>query len=174
MKKLAAAGVNVVNVSPCRDDAPAFLDPTWIAIRPNTDTAMMLALAHTLITENLHDADFLENYCEGFERVKPYLMGDTDGQPKDADWAAAITGLDADVLRKLARQMASGRTMMSATWSLQRGDHGEQPFWALDPARECSWPYWKARRRLHVWLWLDRWHGQCTAFVSATLDECGP
>jgi biotin/methionine sulfoxide reductase len=131
MKKLASAGVNVVNVSPCRDDAPEFLDPTWIAIRPNTDTSMMLALAHTLITEDLHDAEFLKNCCEGFERVKPYLMGDTDGQPKDADWAAAITGLDADLLRKLARQMASGRTMMSATWSLQRGDHGEQPFWAL-------------------------------------------
>ena len=64
MKRLSAAGVNVVNVSPCRDDAPEFLNPLWIAIRPNTDTAMMLALAHTLIVEDLHDADFLEKYCE--------------------------------------------------------------------------------------------------------------
>ncbi|MBK17800.1 MAG: Asp-tRNA(Asn)/Glu-tRNA(Gln) amidotransferase GatCAB subunit C [Rhodospirillaceae bacterium] len=131
MKKIAAAGVNVVNVSPCRDDAAEFLNPTWLAIRPNTDTAMMLALSHTLITENLHDPDFLEKYCEGADRVLPYVMGESDGVPKDAEWAAAITEIDADTIRSLARQIASGRTMMSATWSLQRADHGEQPYWAL-------------------------------------------
>ena len=58
-------------------------------------------------------------------------MGETDGQPKDADWAAAITGVPADTIRALARRMAADRTMMTASWSLQRADHGEQPYWAL-------------------------------------------
>ena len=66
--------------------------PEWIPIRPDTDTAMLLALAHTLVSEGLHDADFLASYCTGFERVRALLMGETDGQPKDADWAAPITG----------------------------------------------------------------------------------
>ena len=131
MKELAEANVRVINISPCRDDASAFLKPQWLAIRPNTDTALMLALSHTLIAENLHDPKFLETYCEGAERVVPYIMGKTDGQPKDADWAAGITEIDAEEIRNLARQMASGRTMVSATWSLQRADHGEQPYWAL-------------------------------------------
>ena len=131
MQAIAAAGVEVVNIGPCRDDVPAFLEARWIAPRPGTDTALMLALSHTLIAEGLHDADFLARYCTGFERVKPYLMGEADGQAKDADWAAAIAGIDAGSIRDLARRMAATRTMLSATWSLQRGDHGEQPFWAL-------------------------------------------
>ena len=46
-------------------------------------------------------------YCAGFERVLPYLLGETDGQPKDADWAAAITGVPAETIRALARRMAA-------------------------------------------------------------------
>ena len=56
-------------------------------------------------------------------------MGDDDGQPKDADWAARITGIDAETIRELARRMAATRTMITTTWSLQRADHGEQPIW---------------------------------------------
>ena len=69
--------------------------PEWIAIRPGTDTAMLLALTHTLITESLHDQEFLARYCTGFDRVQSYVMGETDGQPTDADWAAAISGVAA-------------------------------------------------------------------------------
>lgn len=55
LKSLASAGVEVVNVSPIREDGPSVLGPDWLRIRPNTDTAMLLALAHTLIAENRHD-----------------------------------------------------------------------------------------------------------------------
>src|SRR5665213_3293939 len=98
---------------------------------------MILALTHTLIAEGLHDAAFLASHCTGFERVRPYLMGDSDGQPKDADWAAAITSVPADRIRALARQMAAERTMLTASWSLQRADHGEQPYWALVLLAAC-------------------------------------
>jgi biotin/methionine sulfoxide reductase len=113
---LARAGVAVVNVSPIREDGPVAVAPEWIAIRPGTDTAMLLALTHTLIANRLHDADFLARYCTGFERVRAYVMGENDGRPKDADWAAAITGISADTIRALARRMAANRTMISASW----------------------------------------------------------
>src|SRR5215470_9210534 len=131
MAALARAGVEVVNVSPVRDDGPAAAKATWVPIRPNTDTAMLLALTHTLIAEGLHDQDFLARHCTGFERVLPYLMGERDGAPKDATWASAITGVSADTIRTLARRMAASRTMISASWSLQRADHGEQVYWAV-------------------------------------------
>jgi len=131
MAELGRAGVEVVNVSPIRDDGPAAANATWLPIRPNTDTAMLLALAHTLVAEGLHDEAFLARYCTGFERMRPYLMGERDGQPKDADWAAAITGVAAETIRTLARRMAATRTMISASWSLQRADHGEQVYWAM-------------------------------------------
>jgi biotin/methionine sulfoxide reductase len=134
---LAGAGVRVVNVSPIRDDGPDDVMPEWIAIRPNTDTAMMLALAHTLVAEGRHDAAFLARYCTGFDRVLTYLTGATDGQPKDAAWAAPITGVPADTIRGLARQMAAARTMLTASWSLQRADHGELAYWALVLLAAC-------------------------------------
>jgi len=129
--ELARVGVEVVNISPIRGDGPDVVHPEWIPIRPNTDTAMLLALTHTLVSEGLHDRDFLQRYCTGFERVLPYLMGDSDGQPKHAEWAETITGVPADTIRQLARRMAATRTMITAAWSLQRAHHGEQPYWAV-------------------------------------------
>ncbi|NKB59123.1 MAG: molybdopterin guanine dinucleotide-containing S/N-oxide reductase [Alphaproteobacteria bacterium] len=129
LRQLRTAGVKVVNVTPLRDDTPDYLDAQWIAPRPNTDVALMLGLAHTLVAENRHEPDFLARYCAGFERFKQYLTGESDGQPKDAAWAAAITTIDADTIRELARAMASNRTMITTSYSLQRGDHGEQTWW---------------------------------------------
>ena len=134
---LARAGVRVVNISPIREDGPEAVRPEWISIRPNTDTALMLALAHTLVVERRHDEAFLAHYCTGFSRVLPYLTGEADGQPKDATWAAAITGVPAATIRALASQMAAARTMLTASWSLQRADHGEQPYWALVLLAAC-------------------------------------
>src|SRR5499433_1671693 len=89
------------------------------------------ALVHTLVVEGRHDAVFLARYCIGFERLRSYLLGETDGVPKDVHWAAVITGVPAEAIRSLARRMAMSRTMVSAAWSLQRADHGEQPYWAV-------------------------------------------
>ncbi|MGZ0245378.1 MAG: Asp-tRNA(Asn)/Glu-tRNA(Gln) amidotransferase GatCAB subunit C, partial [Alphaproteobacteria bacterium] len=83
------------------------LDADWLAARPNTDTAVMLGLAYTLVAEGLHDPDFIGRYCTGFNRFHAYLIGETDGIAKDADWAAEISGLDADTIRSLARRMAA-------------------------------------------------------------------
>src|SRR6185437_2192299 len=83
LRATANAGVKFIVISPMRDDAPAFLDARWMPIRPNTDTALMLALAHTILSEGRHDREFLRTYCTGFERFQRYLTGETDGQPKD-------------------------------------------------------------------------------------------
>lgn len=125
------AGVKFVNISPVRDDAADFLHAEWLAPRPSTDAALMIGLAHTLVAEGLYDREFLARYTVGFEHFRPYLMGESDGRPKDADWAAAITGLSAETIRKLARRMAKHRTMITGSWSIQRVDHGEQAFWMV-------------------------------------------
>jgi len=124
-----ARNICFVNISPSRDDAAASLGAEWLPIRPNTDTAFMLGLAHTLVAGGLHDREFLARYCVGFEHFESYLLGRTDGVPKDASWAAALTGISASVIAKLARRMAETRTLINTSWSVQRADHGEQPVW---------------------------------------------
>lgn len=129
LKRLAAAGVKFVNVSPLRHDLESAPGAEWLSLRPNTDTAFMLALAHTLISEDRHDKAFLARYCTDFEPFHRYVMGDSDGVAKTAQWAAAICDVPADSITQLARRMASSRTMINVAWALQRGDHGEQPYW---------------------------------------------
>ena len=131
LERVKAAGVAFCNISPLRDDAPAFLQAEWLAPRPNSDTALMLGLAHTLLVENLHDEEFLARYTSGYDQFRDYLLGRIDGCMKDADWAAGLSEIPAQTIRGLARRMSQVRTFLMANWSLQRSDHGEQPFWAL-------------------------------------------
>ncbi|EAR52713.1 oxidoreductase, molybdopterin-binding [Oceanicola granulosus HTCC2516] len=130
MLNARANGVEFVSISPLRDDAIDALSAQWIAPRPSSDVAMILALCHCLLDEGLHDADFLARYTVGFERFADYLTGKTDGVAKTAAWAAAICEVEASAIVDLARRMHRQRTMISASWSLTRQDHGEQPFWA--------------------------------------------
>ena len=89
---IARAGAAFVNVSPLRDDVLDELGAEWLGLHPNTDVALMLALAHVLIIEGLHDAQFLARYTAGFDRLAAYITGEADGSAKTPDWAAAITG----------------------------------------------------------------------------------
>lgn len=124
----ADPGVEVAAISPLGADVPA--SGRWYSIAPGTDVAMQLALAHTLLTEDLHDTAFLQRYCTGFEVVADYLRGDSDGVAKTPEWAAEICEIPAADIRDLARRMADRRTLVNVTWSLQRTEHGEQPVWA--------------------------------------------
>lgn len=126
----AGAGVRFVNVSPVRADTEPDLRARWVPIRPATDTALMLALCHVLLTEDLADTDFARRCCVGFDRFRDYVLGTADGCAKDAEWAAAITDIPAGDIRDLARQIAAHRTVINLAWSIQRQDHGEQPYWA--------------------------------------------
>ncbi|MBO9464620.1 molybdopterin-dependent oxidoreductase [Tropicibacter sp. R15_0] len=125
--KYADKGIRFINIGPQRSDGIAGSE--WIPCKPAGDTALMLALAHVLESEGLSDRDFLNKYTTGFERFRPYLMGEHDGIAKTPDWAVPLCGVDADTIRDLARRMARGRTMITTAWSLQRAEHGEQPYW---------------------------------------------
>ncbi len=129
LEKAVAAGIEFVNISPLKGDVIPETNAEWLPARPNSDVALMLALAHTIYTEKLHAQAFLDRYCVGFERFADYLTGATDSVAKDADWAASLTEIPADTIRALARRMARSKTVISVAWSLTRQDHGEQPFW---------------------------------------------
>ncbi|WP_138469144.1 molybdopterin-dependent oxidoreductase [Poseidonocella sp. HB161398] len=131
MMRARRAGARFVNVSPIRSDADPELGADWLPVRPGTDVALMLGLAHELLREGHHDRAFLESHCTGFAEFLPYLEGAADGQPKDAAWAAEITGLPAAAIADLARRLAQGPAILNASWSLTRQQNGEQIYWML-------------------------------------------
>lgn len=130
LRRAKDAGIAFAVVSPLKSDVPDFLDAEWIPIRPNTDTTLMLAMAHTLLSEERHDAAFLARYCTGFDTFRRYLLGLDDGVPKTAAWAEAICGVPAATIVDLARRAAAEPTYITCAWSLQRAHRGEQPYWA--------------------------------------------
>lgn len=129
LKACADAGVNFVNFSPLKNDAAEELNAEWLAPIPGSDTALMMGLAHTLLVENLHDVDFLAKYTVGFSKVEEYLLGKTDSVVKDAVWAEQQSGIPAQRIKELAREMAQKRTLICTAVALQRAEHGEQPLW---------------------------------------------
>ena len=122
-------GVAFHLIGPLRDDLPGEIDSIWHPIRPGTDVALMLGLAHTLVTEGRHDRVFLDRFCIGWEPFEAYLLGRGDGQPKDAVWASTLCGLSAEEIIDLARRAVGRRTLITCSQSLQRAEHGEQPVW---------------------------------------------
>ena len=128
LQKILDAGIRVVCITPSKEDVPDGAE--WLTIRPNTDTAAMLAMIHVLLGDGTVDHEFLARCTVGADQVIAYVEGRADGVPKTPDWAAAITGLDADTIRALARGLGRERSFINASWSLQRADRGEQAYWA--------------------------------------------
>lgn len=129
LKTAHERGTKFVSVSPLRDDTCDEIDPQWLAIWPGTDTALMLALAHVLISQNLLDRSFLRSHTVGFNVFESYVTGAADGIAKTPEWAEEITHIAAQEIHRLATRMTTGRTMVTVSWSLQRNQHGEQPVW---------------------------------------------
>ena len=68
-----------------------------------TDTALAMAIAYVWITEDTYDKEYVADRTIGFDEFKPYVLGETDGVPKTPEWAAEESGVEARVIRTLAR-----------------------------------------------------------------------
>jgi anaerobic selenocysteine-containing dehydrogenase len=75
----------------------------YVAIRPGTDGALALAMMNVMINEKRYDADFVEKYTYGFDKLVPHV------QQYTPEWAEKITRVKADDIRVLARRFASTR-----------------------------------------------------------------
>lgn len=131
MRMLAEAGVEIVTISPWRGDMPEGTGGEWQPIRPNSDTALMLAMIRQIDRDGRAAEDFLARYTTGADAVRDYVAGRRDGIERGPEWAAPLTGIAAEAIIALTRRLYDTPSMLTATWSLQRAQSGEQPFWAL-------------------------------------------
>lgn len=131
MEEFKKTGKKVICIDPIKTETAKFFNAEWVPIRPHTDVALMLGIAHTLYSEKLHDEEFLEEFTVGFDKFLPYLTGETDKTPKTAEWAAEICEIPADQIKALARAFKKNTTMLASGWSIQRQHHGEQSHWML-------------------------------------------
>jgi len=111
-------GANLVVIDPYRTRTAACAD-WYLPINPGTDAALALGMMHVIISENLHDADYVAKYTLGFdqlrEKVKEYPP------ERVANW----TGIASDDIRRLAREYATTRpSVIRLNYGVQRSERG--------------------------------------------------
>lgn len=125
-------GIKFYCIDPVYNNTASYFGATHIKIRPTTDVAMMLGMAHHLYTENLYDKEFVSKYTSGFEEFRAYLLGEgEDKVAKTPEWAEKICGVESSLIKALAKEFVKKRTMLMGGWGFQRAHHGEQPHWML-------------------------------------------
>jgi anaerobic selenocysteine-containing dehydrogenase len=93
-------GARIVAIDVRQCEATAQADEV-ILIRPGSDAALALALMHVIIAENLHNSQFVADHTQGFSELTQHV------RPFTPDWAAGVTGIDADRIVALARLYAT-------------------------------------------------------------------
>ena len=85
--KVAAGEIEVISIDPVVTSTHEYLGREHvkhIAVNPQTDVPLQLALAYPLYSENLYDTNFLAHYCVGFDQFLPYLLREQAVQPNAA------------------------------------------------------------------------------------------
>lgn len=95
-------GARMVVVDP-RLTATASKADRWLPIRPGTDMALGLALAHHILMNDLHDARFCAEWVMGFEEWRDFIIA----SGYTPQWAAPITDIPAQDIRHMAEQIAA-------------------------------------------------------------------
>jgi len=122
-------GIPIVVVGPRRSYTAERTNAWWIPCRPGTDAALMLAVLHVLITENLLDREFIDAHCAGFDRLEQYVLGQEGGPARTPAWTAGICGTPAEEIVRFARAYAAAKpAMLFPGYSIQRVFAGEEPY----------------------------------------------
>ncbi|MCY4548439.1 MAG: molybdopterin oxidoreductase family protein [Defluviicoccus sp.] len=128
-------GAKVVVIDPVATRTAKQAD--WhLPIRPGTDAALALGMIHVIVAEDLVDHDYVANYTIGYEALKDRAAG------FDPDRVAAITGLAADDIRKLAREFATAQpSVIRMGVAIERNASGGNAVRAMSclPALVGSW-----------------------------------
>jgi trimethylamine-N-oxide reductase (cytochrome c) len=121
-------GIKMIFVSPDLNYAAAIHASKWIPVYPNTDGALLLAIAYTWMVEGTYDKDYIATHAHGFDKFRAYVMGEEDGIPKTPRWASPLCGVPAWTIKALAREWAA-KTATFSTFggSLCRGPYSTEP-----------------------------------------------
>lgn len=97
---LQMQGLKLIVIDPRYSETASKAD-LWLPLRPGSDTALSLAMLHTIIFEGLYDAEFVNNWCIGWDELVEHI------RPYSPEWASEITWLEPEKIRQAARMYAT-------------------------------------------------------------------
>src|SRR3984957_9195435 len=129
------SGAKLWVIDPVRTRTAALAD-RHLRIHPGSDLALALGLAHVIIGENLHDADYLASHTNGFDALRSLAREYTPER------VASLTGIPQEDVVHLARQYATTRpAVIRIGYGVQRSERGGAAVRAIAalPALTGSW-----------------------------------
>ncbi len=115
MKNAARRGVKLVYADPRRGDLSRH---AWrmLQFKPDTDVALLNAMIHTIIDENLVNANFVKDRTSGFEALKE------NAKNFSPEKMAPVCGIPAQTIREVARAFATAKASM-ILWGMGISQH---------------------------------------------------
>ena len=99
LKTAAAEGAEIIVIDPRKTKSAELNGSEWIPIRPGSDGALALGLAHILIRDNLYDKEFVDNWTLGFNEFGEYVRVFTP------EYVAKVTGISQETIEDLAERI---------------------------------------------------------------------
>ncbi len=122
-------GAQVVVIDPRRSATAQQAATWWIACRPGTDAALMLAVLHVLLVEERVDRAFMARHSAGFDLLEAYVRGQAGSPATTPQWAEVICGVPAAEIIRFARAYAAAKpAMLLPGYSIQRVFAGQETY----------------------------------------------
>ena len=127
LRKILAAkdrGAKVVVIDPLKTFTAEKANE-WIGIRPGTDGALALGMAHVIIEKGLYDSAFADDWTHGFREFREYVKR---FPPKEVE---KITWVKAEQVESLAEDLNRPRTSLLLHTGLEYTNSGVQNIRAI-------------------------------------------
>jgi anaerobic selenocysteine-containing dehydrogenase len=111
-------GAKLVVIDPYKTRTAGCAD-WYLPINPGTDAALALGMMHVIMSEGLHDIDYLSKYTLGFEQLQEKV------KQYPPERVAQWTGIRAEEIRQLAHEYATVRpSVIRLNYGVQRSERG--------------------------------------------------
>ena len=111
-------GARFYTIDPVKNRTGQLSDRHYF-IQPGTDLALALGMMHVIIGENLHDADYVDRFANGFAELR------TRAAEYPPERAEALTGIPRAGIVQLAREYAAARpAAIRLNYGVQRSERG--------------------------------------------------
>jgi len=119
--KASRNGSRLIVVDPLKTRLARSADQ-WLRVRPGADLALALGMIHVIVQKGLHDREFVDAWCRGFDLLEEHVRGYTP------DKVSAATWVPAEAIEQAAQTYAQ-----ASSAAIQWGnaiDHGPNSFQA--------------------------------------------
>ncbi len=122
--KVKRRGIKVIVIDPLKSYTAEKADE-WIGIRPGTDGALALGLAHVILTQGVWDSTFVDDWTYGFEEFREYVKGFSPTEVEKITW------IKSEKIEKLAGDLSRLKTTLLLHTGLEYTNSGVQNIRAI-------------------------------------------